>query len=226
MGDRYDGQHLGQPQPLPPSNVKLLFKPAAALKTDSFPMVVDCSCIGHELQQIIAKQHAIPVCRQMLLLNGRQIQHSDKLSDYSLEHGTEVCIDVHNTQEPSMTKKVKFDGVVHFDCHKKFELEDDTSEQVRTKVSADDPRWQACLAMIEGMLKERATAKIETSLNELVVKPVASFESQSHFDAMVASISEASRRISDQNALNAQSIAALRSQVGLGMDSPVVERRF
>jgi len=83
--DRYDGQHLAQPQPLPPSNVKLLFKPVAALKTDSFSMVVDCSCTGHEFQQIIEKQHATPGCRQMLLLNGRQIQHSDSLSDYSLE---------------------------------------------------------------------------------------------------------------------------------------------
>eukprot|EP00401_Gymnodinium_catenatum_P047094 CAMPEP_0117538664 /NCGR_PEP_ID=MMETSP0784-20121206/42594_1 /TAXON_ID=39447 /ORGANISM="" /LENGTH=60 /DNA_ID=CAMNT_0005335283 /DNA_START=42 /DNA_END=221 /DNA_ORIENTATION=- len=60
--------------------------------------------------------------------------------------------------------------------------------------------------MTEGMLKERATAKIKASLSEPVVKPVASFEEgQSHFDAMVASTSEASRRLSDQNAPNAQS---------------------
>jgi len=158
--DRDGGQHLGQPlwQPLPPGNVKLLFKPVAALNTDSFSMVVDCSCTGHELQQIIEKQHAIPVCRQMLLLNGRQIQHSDKLSDYSLEHGTEVCIDVHYPQEPSMTKKVKFDGVVHSDCHKKPELEDDTSEQVRTDVFADDSRPP--YAAVEGGFTLEALAQL------------------------------------------------------------------
>jgi len=73
-----------------------------------------------------------------------------------------------------------------------------------------------------------SVASIGSGLDSIsVLKPVASFEeSQLHFDAMVASISETSRRLSDQTALNALSIAALRSQVGLGMDSSVVERRF
>jgi len=124
--DRDDGLHLGQPlwQPHPLGSVQLLLKPVAALKTDSFSLVVDCSCTGHELQQIIEKQHAIPVCRQMLSLNGRQVQHSDKLSDYSLEHGTEVCTDVHNTQEP------------HSDYHRKFESEDSESEVSKQFIEA------------------------------------------------------------------------------------------